>query len=227
MNNTDQPSWRAYITRRQIMKQSIQHPELLEIYDDEINNMSFGGNQSWYQKSWPRKSGCGPTAAANILAYIAHTREGMANLYKPDTLGKSDFLKHMECLFQFVTPGLMGVNHIDKFVKGISRYGSSQGHNLNIKVLTIEEIRGAEDGKGLVAEFVRNGLEADCPIAFLNLSRGHELRLQDWHWITITSAVFDERHLMVTASDEGERRTFDLQLWFQTTKMHGGLVYIG
>jgi hypothetical protein len=46
-----------------------------------------------------------------------------------------------------------------------------------------------------LAEFVQRAMEQDAPIAFLNLSRGHEIQLQNWHWITITSVNIEENHI--------------------------------
>ena len=74
-------------------------------------------------------------------------------------------------------------------------------------------------------EFVRAGLAADCPVAFLNLTRGRVKNLQAWHWITITSADLEEGSLMACASDEGKKNCFDLKLWYLSTRMRGGLVY--
>ena len=76
-----------------------------------------------------------------------------------------------------------------------------------------------------LAEFVNTGLESDCPIGFLNLTKGRVKNLQSWHWITITAASIDEKCIMADASDEGLHRRFDLRLWYLSTRLPGGLVY--
>jgi hypothetical protein len=72
---------------------------------------------------------------------------------------------------------------------------------------------------------VRVGLASDCPIAFLNLTKGRVKNIQGWHWITITSADMSDTHLSAYASDEGKQICFDLRLWYLSTRMRGGLIY--
>jgi hypothetical protein len=55
---------------------SIKHPESFIIKENN-NREAFGGNQAWYPKYWARQSGCGPTSAANIMAYLAETEQNM------------------------------------------------------------------------------------------------------------------------------------------------------
>jgi len=120
----------------------------------------------------------------------------------------------------------MGVNHINIFIDGIKAYALNKGVDISIKSLSVDKKtrknRSIEDLK----EFTKKGLEGNSPIAFLALSRGKEHRLQNWHWITITSIVINGDQVIAKASDEGLIRQFDLSLWYMTTKMHGGLIYL-
>ncbi len=207
------------------MLYSIKHPEAF-IIKDNTGRESFGGNQAWYPKYWSRQSGCGPTSAANIMAYLAETREEYAKLYEQKSRLKEEFLRHMELLFHYVKPGPMGVNHVDKYIDGIHQYAKLRGLSLKTNLLSVEKETIHKRTRRELADFVQKAMEQDAPIAFLNLSRGEENHLQNWHWITITSVQIDETHIWAIASDEGEKRKFDLLLWYLTTGMHGGLIYI-
>ncbi len=207
------------------MTVSIEKPELLTITDSFEHKTYFGADQEWYEKSWSRQAGCGPTCASNITAYLAQTRDKYKVLFQPHSLERKDFVLHMDELFRYITPGAMGVNHVDKFTDGITRFAKDRGVQLETKVFSIENrfIRKRYPEK--LKEFVREALLSNSPLAFLNLSRGEETKLQAWHWITITSADIQEERLIATASDEGKAIEFDLLKWYLTTRMHGGLIY--
>jgi hypothetical protein len=203
---------------------SIKHPESFIIKENN-NREAFGGNQAWYPKYWARQSGCGPTSAANIMAYLAETRAEYATLYEQKSRQKEYYVRLMEELFDYVKPGPMGVNHVDKYIIGVHRYAKSKGVLLKPNLLSVERETMGDRKKKELAEFVQRAMEQDAPIAFLNLSRGHEIQLQNWQWSTITSVNIEENHIWAIASDEGRERKFDLLLWYMTTGMHGGLIY--
>lgn len=207
------------------MNITIKNPEYLNIKDENLQQIYFGGNQAWYTKAWSRKAGCGPTCAANITAYLAQRKEEYKKLYSEKNMDKKEFSMHMEKLFQYVTPGAMGVNSVTKFTDGLKQYLKEKEISLIPKVLSVDpssqKVRDAEE----LRAFVEGGLSADSPIAFLNLSKGAVCCLQGWHWITITGARTEGDTLIAEASDEGKKIEFDLRLWYLTTKMHGGLIY--
>jgi len=191
---------------------------------ENTGRVSFGGNQAWYPKYWARQAGCGATSAANIMAYLAETRAEYAKLYDQKSKLKEDYIRHMEVLFDYVRPGLMGVNHVDMYINSINKYVESRGLSLKTNLLSVDKNTKVKRTKKELTEFVQKAMEQDTPIAFLNLSRGEEVRLQNWHWITITSVQIEEKHIWAFASDEGINRKFDLLLWYLTTGMHGGLI---
>jgi hypothetical protein len=131
----------------------------------------------------------------------------------------------MDDLFKYVTPGMKGVNHISKLSEGILSFAKSRGVTITPHSFSLEDAALDQRDRSALRNFVQNALDADSPIAFLSLNSGSELNLQKWHWITITSATFKDQQLIATATDEGRQRIFDLELWYSTTKMHGGLVY--
>ncbi|MDF2802848.1 MAG: hypothetical protein K0S61_2751 [Anaerocolumna sp.] len=207
------------------MNISIKSPEVFNIYNSLENKTYFGGNQEWYHKKWNKDSGCGPTSAANITAYLALTRERFRNLYPGKSMEQNEFAKHMEEMFHYITPGPMGVNSIDKYIDGFMNYVNEKEVELTPKNLSVDLCNYKKRDAKVLEEFVLEALSKDCPIAFLNLSKGAESKLQGWHWITITHARIEEDDIIAIASDEGIKREFSLKLWYLTTKMHGGLIY--
>ena len=209
-----------------MMKYELKHPNLLTITDKTKNKTYYGPDQAWFTDKWRTKAGCGPTSAALVTAYLAFTRPHLRALYAPSEMAQDDFISHMDDLFEFVTPGLMGLNKISLFTKGVTDFASSRNIRLISHKLDVEKVLlGKREATPLIADFVADGLSSDCPISFLALSNGKENKLQNWHWITITSAEIDNTEVIVHASDEGHEIVFDLQLWYRTTSLSGGLVY--
>ena len=208
------------------MTVSILQPEALTITQNTAQQSLFGGDQEWFVNKRARMDGCGPTCAANITAYLAWTRPDLRNLYDGEDRSKSLFAQHMENLYRFVTPGNMGLHRPKLFAEGLLAFANSRGKALKAHLFEVNGNRSRERQSLLeLSTFVQAGLESDCPIAFLNLNRGKEKSLQNWHWITITSAVIDNTQLAACASDEGKQICFDLGQWYQSTRMRGGLVY--
>ena len=208
------------------MTYSILKPELLTITDELTGKTYWGGFQEWYANEWHRMAGCGPTAASNLMAYLAHTQPELKALYGYDSMTLKDFSAHMESLYQFVTPGNMGLNRVEMFTEGID--GFTKGRGLHLVPHVFEVTGNLNRNRPSVSElaaFVKAGLLSDCPLAFLNLTKGRVKNIQGWHWITITKAEVDDNTVMVCASDEGNEICFDLKLWYLSTRMRGGLVY--
>lgn len=205
---------------------SIARPELITIADEKTDRTYFGGSQSWYAAEWNRRAGCGPTCAANILAYLALTRPELRALYGYETMRVESFARHMEDVYRFVTPGNMGLNRIEMFLEGVAAFAQSRGVALDPHVFGVPRAMGGKrpHAPGL-ARFVADGLASDCPMGFLNLARGRVKNIQGWHWVSVTAADLREDRILADASDEGERIRFDLGLWYQTTSLGGGLVY--
>lgn len=208
------------------MNVSILHPEVLTINEEARNLSHFGGDQEWYADDRRRMAGCGPTCAANVTAYLALTRPAMRPLYLGADMRKNSFTEHMEALYPYVTPGNMGLNRPEMFTEGTVAFAASRGVTLRAHLFEVSgnRCRGRQPASELV-RFVQSGLESDCPVAFLNLTKGHVKNIQGWHWITVTGADIDEAELTATASDEGKAIRFDLRLWYLTTRMRGGLIY--
>ena len=167
-----------------------------------------------------------PTSAAIVLAYLAFTQPEFRPLYEAKLMSRADFTRHIEAVYEYVTPGTMGLNRLDMFSDGVRAFAQSRG--LTLTPHTFASAGRLSDRRSHVAElmdFVKAGFAADCPLGFLNLARGRVNNLQNWHWITISCVEMENDSLIAVASDEGRRIRFDLLLWYLSTRMHGGLVY--
>lgn len=205
---------------------SVLHPEVLDIAEENVPHTYFGGDQEWYADQWHRNAGCGPTCAANVTAYLALTRPELRGLYAGEDMRRSLFAAHMEEMYKFVTPGNMGLNRVEMYTDGVADFAASRGLSLQSHTFEVHgNMRRERSPVEALAEFVREGLAADCPVAFLNLTKGRVKNIQAWHWITITSADISDTSLSAYASDEGNQICFDLRLWYLSTRMRGGLIY--
>ena len=204
----------------------LSRPELLTI--TEGGRTWRGADQLWYADEWQQKAGCGPTTAALMASYLAQTRPSCAPLCPSGSWEKADFTALMEELWQHVTPGKHGVNAPRLFSKGLRSFGASKEVELPLRELDIPRFKLARPTVDQCAAFLRSALSADAPVAWLNLHHGEVEHLDDWHWVTIIA--LEERSdgtLLCTYLDSGRERTADFRLWFQTTKLGGGLVSVG
>ncbi len=168
---------------------SIVNSELLTITDAQTHRSFFGGAQEWYSFEWARRAGCGPTCAANLTAYLALTKPALRSLYSGEHMNRDEFLHHMDEVYSFVKPGPGGLHRVESFSEGVVAFAASRGVLLTPHVFAVTSNRSSDRPPvpDLMA-FVQAGLNADCPLAFLNLSRGRVKNLQSWHWISIISA---------------------------------------
>jgi len=210
---------------------TIHSPELLKI-NDEQGNIFFGGSQMWYQSYWQLESGCGPTACTNLLWYLSKTRPDCAMLSDGVRNRKKEFLTLMEKVWEYVTPGRMGINNTKLFVTGMQRYGKDCNVHLKCRILDIPMANFAVPKFGMtkscrpsieqVSLFLIEMFEKDLPVAFLNLSNGRLENLENWHWVTLVG--FDADKKVALMYDQGKCRKINIELWLKTTVLGGGFV---
>ncbi len=200
------------------MKYVIKNIDQLTVRDP-LGGSTMGGSQLWYRERWPRLSGCGPTAAANIVWYYARTRPELRSLCNVGGADRAHFLRLMDEMFTFVTPGMQGVNSANIFMDGITRYG--EAHGVCFKTHVMEAGRRANEND--VRDFIVRALKNDAPVAFLNLSNGALENLESWHWVTIVAL---NEHMTASIADQGRIFEIDLGKWLQTTRLGGALVYV-
>ena len=186
-----------------------------------------GGDQDWYRDVWQRRAGCGPTAAAMILDYLAFTCPDLAGLGASEARTSEGFLTHMEAVWPYVTPGTMGLDKPESFVLGCRSYALSKGAVLDGRILPIPRRgRGPRPDLAQVRTFLVWALDKDSPVAFLNYSNGDLKNLDSWHWVPLIACRGEGDSLTVTALDGGEEKELDLALWLETSFLGGALVRV-
>ncbi|NMC56283.1 MAG: hypothetical protein GYA50_03570 [Eubacteriaceae bacterium] len=194
----------------------------LKIKDDKTNEVYYGCDQAWYSNIWKQKAGCGPSASCNIFMYVYYKR--LFGNY--NVINKKSAIKIMDEMWHYVTPSIRGVNTTKMLYDGILEYAKSKGLYLNYFVLDIPQGKSARPKMDEAVKFITNGLEADCPVAFLNLCNGEEKSLYRWHWVTIVEIdAKDIDNAVICILDEGKILYINLSLWLKTTTLGGGFVY--
>lgn len=198
---------------------SIRSPEVLQISNGDAGT-HYGANQMWYPTRRQRASGCGPTACANLIWYLAATREACKGLRAGGA--QTDMLGLMQEMWRYVTPGFGGVNSVSIFLQGALRFGEAHGTRFSHQKLELSNPRSKRAGYTRVFHFLEEAFARDVPVAFLNLSKGALSNLEGWHWVTLVAA--DTESGTVQAYDQGLRKTIDLSLWLRSAMLGGGLV---
>lgn len=203
-------------------KQRLLNPDLLKI---KASNGGFymGGSQEWFDDKWKRMSGCGPTTASGMLWYLARSRQNNA-LCATDVADKSGFLELMDTMFDYITPGMMGVNSTGIFTDGIVRYGKFRGIEPQISVLDINPAVCKRPSRESLREFILESLRADSPLAFLNLSNGSLENLDNWHWVMLIA--LESESMTATICDQGFTKEIHLGEWLKSTILGGGFVSV-
>lgn len=201
--------------------EQIKRPKLLQITGPGGIRYA-GGVQDWYPAPWQQKAGCGPTAGSNLLWYLAQSRERYNSLCTHDASTKAGFLRLMEDVWPHITPGNMGVNSSKIFISGMRGYAGPRGVDLTVRSLEVPALPFRRPSPAEMGDFLRRHLEADCPVAFLNLSNGQLKNLDNWHWVTLLSV--NAENLTAEMADAGAIQVIDLALWLRTTTLGGAFV---
>lgn len=202
---------------------TLKSPEFLHIAD-ETGNIHLGSDQEWFGTIWQRMAGCGPSVASNVLFYLY--RQGRIKLPFP-VENKADFIRLMEEVWQYVTPTQRGIYSAEIWTDGVSRFLQAHGILLSCQSLEISKVKKLRPNLNEAVRFIEEGLQAECPVAFLNLSNGKVKVLDSWHWVTIVAMGKNEQGgILAQVYDAGKMFEIDFSLWYRTTKLGGGLVYL-
>jgi hypothetical protein len=208
-----------------VVTKSISNLDSLKLID-ENNEMCYGCNQEWYPKKWQKISGCGPTTACNIL--LCSNFFGLNDELGPRNNSKESGLSLMEEVWDYITPAENGIPTTGIFCQDIDNYFQSKGQKIVCHVMDIPEEKHLRPGLRDVIDFIEEAVLLDSPVAFLNLCNGEVDELDEWHWVSIVSVKFDEDSNAgyVEIVDGGLIKLIDFTLWYNTTKLGGGLAYM-
>jgi hypothetical protein len=200
------------------MELNIKNPELLIL--DTPRGKAAGGSQLWYTDRWSVLSGCGPTAAANLVWYLSRRDPSLGALTGVLTYSLESYRSLQDEMFTRFKPGMGGVNSSKLFTGGLLKYAGLRGIALETRELDIPAI--GRPSAGAMADFVREGLVSDCPVAFLNLSNGDQAALDSWHWVTVIGLSGRTAHIL----DMGRPVEVDLLRWHASSVLGGAFVYV-
>ena len=190
----------------------LKHPEYLTVLDEQ-GALYHGADQEWFGLLWQRKAGCGPTTASHLVLY---NRSGSRPIPKNDMVGL------METMWTHITPGIMGVHLVSQFTKGLKEYLDEQSLLYSITSLKVLKDRSRRVSFEQITAFIEQELQADQPVAFLNLSAGEVKNLDSWHWVTIVGLERRESETYIHVYDGGTQWVINLRLWYETTTRSGG-----
>lgn len=192
---------------------------------DASGNSYYGGDQEWFgsHKEYRKEAACGATTCANVLGYLAQTREDLTALAPYDLHGKESFLSFMKAVYPFVRPGLIGIMPAD-FTRGADEYSATVGFGFEYDILTVPAASSKRPGPDAMYRFLDTALADDLPVAFLNLSGGRVKNLDSYHWVTLVGS--DEGAGMCRIVDNGRLLEVALKKWLKRSALGGAFVVV-
>lgn len=181
-----------------------------------------GVDQEWYARHWQRTAGCGPCTASNILRYY---RDRLTLPLPAED--KAQMQRLMAWVWEYIRPGMMGLNTTARYQQGMDSLLQAIDSPMRTRTLDIDAARDSRPSAGQVADFLREALAADQPVAFLNLSNGALKNLENWHWVTIIGLDESGGRLQASAVDNGRLLDLDMDTWLDTTTRGGGFAVTG
>ena len=199
---------------------AILFPEAMCLVEPVSGQVSWGANQLWYGDLWQRKAGCGPSTAASLIFYQKQKQRLLQR--KPLLSSRQCLLDQMMEMWNYIQPGPGGVNRVAQFTEGLEKYRAAQNLNFEISALAIAEDPSQRCGWPQVSQFLETALKQDEPVAFLNLCAGEEKRIDEWHWVMIST--LNPETGIITFLDESKIKEAALALWLRSTTKRGGFV---
>jgi len=224
----------------------LHNEDFLKIINGSITY--YGGDQAWFHRYSQQFGGCGPTAAANILAYMATTNAELSKLYDYDmkNIYRADFVSFMEDVYKYVTPmevpvfnkqsdkinsqvGIptLGLINLNKFARSVEKYAKGKGVNLEANWC---EANTREDARN----YISKGLKKDRPVAMINMFRPVDMLWTDpetnitstttykQHWVTVTGIIDNKTtgEETLEVSSWGGRALIDFKKLFNNIKWY-------
>lgn len=197
-------------------KVTIRHPELVAI-DGTDGKIYFGGRTQWLPQGMRQLRG-GAVAAAEMISYLAATRDTLGDLYPPRTRRtQAEFEGLMARVWEAIAPQNGASLTLGGFVEGLNAFARRSGHPLVFNELDIRDHRPSADR---CQGFIDDAMERDTPVAFLTRTHGENGEtLRNW------SLIVGQVGNRVILADDGVQRPIDFRLWHDTTCLGGALVF--
>ncbi len=192
-----------------------------KILIDDDGHSVIAGNQKWFKKLHHSISGCGPTTAALILAYMAAVFPDKCREAYPYELPpkRSDFTPFMSAVREYVKPGMQGLTDAKFFASSTVEFAKSLG--VSLSAVTVSPGYSA----GVAFGYVKKALEEGYLPALLILRNpARELDDFTWHWMAITGC--DEQSKTISIATNGEEHELPFEkVWHQRPPYHAACVY--
>ncbi len=206
----------------------LKEEDFLPIKDDD-GNTYFGGNQDWYPRYTQTFGGCGPVAAANLLAYLATTNSGLSGLYNYN-LTKDDYEEYMDEIYQYVKPNEVPYfsSKSDKKNKqvGLPSYGTTSVYDFNEGVLNYAKDKGVQLNAEIclsnrstfdtTSSFIKEGLENNSPVALLDVFDPVHMTYTDPVTSDVRNATLEKHWVVITGMIENKATgevTLEISTW--------------
>ena len=196
----------------------IKHPEWLTL--EAGGETVLGYNQEWYPENRQKMAGCGPTVGAMMAAYVECKARSLPGR------NQKEALSIMLDMWKYATPRMHGLYKTRWLKEGVAEYLAERNLPGRVEALSVPSIRLLAPRLSKAAQFIKEGLAADCPVGFLNLHSGDEPIPYHWHWMPIVRIDEREDGVFCTLWDEGKPHEFELGRWLAKTKFGGGFVRI-
>ena len=183
-----------------------------------ISEGSYGGDQTWYAKIYPKgkkgeiqnKFGCGPASASNITAFYAKYYPSLKNLYSEPSWDILNYTKHMNKLFSYIHERPM---ILPDYIKMIKNYAKDRGIVLDTHKASSYGFYFNSSFSNLCGNII-NGIAHNAPVALLIgpdiwkgrgifdsysssdiLAEGNMEEKNNFknHWVTITEYNFEKK----------------------------------
>ncbi len=183
---------------------------------------TLGANQYWFNQKFAALSGCGPTTASEILAYLAKKYPNtMRGIHAEATgeLERKTFVQFMQAVREFVKPGMMGLTDIDFYTRETLNYAQSRGIALSAKQIDTRL------GDQAAFRHVADTIDAGLPLALLILTNPHpDIREYTWHWMTVIGYDRDDETIIVATHGRPHVLRFE-NVWVNGGGHKTGIVY--
>lgn len=173
--------------------------DIVKIYEDD-QLVGYGGNQDWFKDEWPKKAGCASVLGSNLYAYYH-------NIHK---CSKEEFIKIMDDLYEYMTPGRMGFPYFYKFAHQFIKRMKEE--SIDLKPVYLKKSKSYEQS----ISFVKNSIDKSYPVGMLILShQAKELEDDNWHWMCISGYEEVEDDYMIVFSDCGICKKVSAKVLFE------------
>lgn len=182
----------------------------------------YGGAQKWLDNKSKTINGCGPVAAANLIGYLAQSREKYKDLYSKENFSKESFSEFQREIYNLIRPSVFGLISMNHFIKKITEYGISKDIELKHEKLNFTD---KNFNYNSCYSFIRNALIRNIPVAVINLDLRKKF-IFSWHWVVITRIYTEKnKNIKIVVSSWGKRYVIDYIDLYNSMKIGGGLVY--